>query len=68
MNFEIIKNTGVQDKNNGYELHFFCIYRETTTDVLYVARGKDSALTPMLNPETGLPLTYKIWQEKYQNK
>ena len=68
MNFEIIKNPYIRDKDNIYESHFFCIYRETTTDVLYVSRGKDSALAPMLDPETGLPLTYSIWKEKYQNK
>ena len=66
MNFEIITISQIQDKHNSYEYHFFYLYRETTTDVLYVARERDGTLTPMLDPETGLPLTYKVWQEKYQ--
>ena len=68
MNFEIISNPYIKDKSNGYEHHFFCIYRETTTDVLYVARGESGGVTPMLDPETGLPLTYSVWQAKYRDR
>ena len=42
------------------------IYREGTTDVLYIKpSGRESGFTVMLDPETGLPLTYKVWKEKY---
>jgi len=42
------------------------IYREKTTDVLYIKPTEGgSGFTVMLDPETGLPLTYKVWKEKY---
>jgi len=68
MNFEIIDITEIQDKNNSYEKHSFYLYHETTTDVLYVSHGKDGALTPMLDPETGLPLTFLNWFSHYRKK
>ena len=44
---------------------------EETTEVIYL-KFKDGynagSLTPMLDPETGLPLTYKVWEAKYKNK
>ena len=47
------------------------IFRETTTDSLFVKYSNLSykagagGLTQMMDPETGLPLTYTVWQEKY---
>lgn len=47
------------------------VLRETTTDSLFVkykAHGYNAlagGLTQMFDPETGLPLTYTVWQEKY---
>ena len=68
MNFKIIETIEIQDKNNSYEKHCFYLYHETTTDVLYVAQGESGGLTPMLDPETGLPLTYSVWQAKYRDR
>ena len=39
-------------------------YRDLVTDVLYVSHN---GLTPMLDPETGLPLTYTKYMELYEN-
>ena len=54
-----------------FEFGFGCscikVYREESTDVLYMFKG-DSGVTHMVDPETGLPLTYKVWKEKYKNK
>ena len=45
------------------------IYHEETTDVLYIKPyGGGSGFTVMLDPETGLPLTYKVWKAKYYKK
>ena len=52
---------------NGFGRSWMQIYREESTDVLYIIKG-DTGITPMVDPETGLPLTYKVWKEKYQNK
>lgn len=44
---------------------------EKTTDVIYLKTSyafETYSLTPMLDPETGLPLTYKVWEAKYKNK
>lgn len=44
---------------------------EETTDVIYLKLSEGysmGGLTPMLDPETGLPLTYKVWEAKYKNK
>ncbi len=44
---------------------------EKTTDVIYlqVYHGYNmGGITPMLDPETGLPLTYKVWKEKYDKR
>lgn len=48
----------------------FYYYRETTTNVMYVTRYDYHAggLTVMLNPETGLPLTYDRYMEIYDSK
>lgn len=40
------------------------IYREVTTDVLYLET--DSGIVVMLNPETGKPLTYSDWKLNYK--
>lgn len=43
-----------------YDGDYLIAYRETVTDVLYLryAAGYKGGLTIMLNPTTGLPLTY----------
>lgn len=44
---------------------YFHYYRDTITDVLYVAfwKSDEGGLTTMLDPETGLPLTYTRYLE-----
>lgn len=52
----------------GVELVYF---RDTTTDVLYLYSSsyRKGGLTVMLEPETGLPLTYTRYMELYnQNR
>lgn len=62
-----------------YSIGDFTIYRETSTDALFVKNdyyrsisgrgvGVGVALTQFLDPETGKPLTYAVWLEKYANK
>ena len=50
------------------------IYHETKTDTLFVTyhhfdkgwlQTESGGLTQMMDPETGLPLTYTVWQENY---
>jgi len=43
------------------------IYRETSTDLLYVRYSSlnGGGITLMVDPEDGMPLTYNEWQEKY---
>lgn len=61
-----------------YSIGDFTIYRETSTDALFVKNdyyrsisgrgsgvGVGVALTQFLDPETGKPLTYAVWLEKY---
>ena len=49
----------------------FNVYREVTTDCLFVRyreAGYEAGfggLTQMLDPQTGKPLTYANWKEKY---
>lgn len=61
--FEIIKKIMIEDNDNFYFGHTFIIFRETSTDTLYVSYN--DRMTEMINPETGLPLTYKVWKVKY---
>ena len=49
----------------GISLDDFAIYREDTTDVLYIFT-ESGAISPMLDPENGLPLTFEKWKNKYQ--
>lgn len=63
-NFEKIKDSKVP--SGLYTEHSFVIFREISTDVLWVSNGV--SLSEMHDPETGLPLTYSVWKEKYQNK
>ncbi len=45
------------------------IYCEETTDVLYLKPcGQETGFTVMLDPETGLPLTHAIWEQKYSKE
>ena len=48
---------------------FFAYYRDTITDVIYLLSdvGDAGGLTVMLDPETGLPLTYARFVELYEN-
>lgn len=43
------------------------IYHETTTDTLFAEFNGYNAggLTQIMDPETGKPLTYTLWKEKY---
>lgn len=50
------------------EHHDILVLVEKTTDVIYLQMQHGynmGSLTPMLDPETGLPLTFKVWNEKY---
>lgn len=60
-NFEEIEDISVQ--NGLYHEYSFVIFREISTDVLWVRNG--NSLSEMHDPETGLPLTYEGWKEKY---
>lgn len=42
------------------------ILHERTTDVLYIEYNGN--ITAMLDPKTGLPLTYDIWENNYNKK
>ena len=57
-NFELI----YADNDSG-----LYIYHEKTTDTLFLQYGgyKAGGITQLMDPETGLPLTYTVWQEKY---
>ena len=50
----------------------FDFYKEDSTDVIYIyayeghGYGAGAAMSVMLDPETGFPLTYTKWVEKYQ--
>lgn len=48
------------DLAHPYDGDYLIAYRETVTDVLYLryCAGYKGGLTVMLNPSTGLPLTY----------
>ncbi len=56
---DIVDNSGIT---------FKCL-RETSTDVIYLIATSEGGpgVTAMLDPETGLPLTYTNWKAKYQN-
>lgn len=43
-------------------------FRDTVTDVMYLrsANSSGSNLTVMLDPDTGLPVTYSSYMERYQ--
>ena len=43
-------------------------YRDVATDVMYLSSGYQGGLTVMMDPETGLPLTYARYIEVYQGK
>ena len=51
--------------NNGKEQDTFTYYREVTTDVMYICyeEYRKGSLTVMMDPETGLPLTYSRYIE-----
>ena len=63
-NFETIKVIQTEDTENTYLKHTFVIFREVSTDTLFV--DHDGTLAQMLDPDTGKPLTYKVWKEKYK--
>lgn len=41
------------------------VYREITTDTLWVHKNPAGGISQMFDPETGKPLTYTLWKEKY---
>ena len=41
----------------------FYLYREPATDVVYIYESNHGGLTPVLDPETGLPMTYAQYAE-----
>lgn len=53
--------------------NYLTIFHEKTTDSLFIQYSQTfgfsdagaGGLTQMMDPETGLPLTYTVWQEKY---
>lgn len=49
--------------NKHVDTYFY--YRDTVTDVMYVVKDgtQEAGLTVMLDPNTGLPLTYTNWLE-----
>lgn len=49
------------DDNN----YSFAIFHETTTDSLFILYYNRGSFAQILDPDTGLPLTYTLWQEKY---
>jgi len=63
MDFEILQKIKI-NKDNEYETYEFVIFRETTTDVLWVSH--EGNLVEMTDPQTGLPLTFKQWQTNYK--
>lgn len=63
---EILEQNLVDDPNNMYEAHSTIVYRECSTDTLFISIN--GQCVNMYDPETGLPLTYKVWQQKYQTK
>ena len=44
------------------------VYREITTDTSWVHKNPAGGISQMFDPETGKPLTYTVWLEKYANK
>lgn len=60
-------NTGYCELEVIGESEFYDYLRETVTDVLYLKYkgGYAGGLTVMLDPETGLPLTYERYMEIY---
>ena len=57
-------NSGVSKQDT------FTYYRETTTDVMYICyeEYRKGSLTVMMDPETGLPLTYSRYLELTQKE
>ena len=58
-NFEVI------DRGSG-----IAVFRETTTDTIWVEGYTINGIgiSQFDDPETGKPLTYSVWLEKYANK
>ena len=52
------------------EYYFIDVYREVYTDVMYMESAYEHGigLTVMLDPATGLPLTYTNYVENYYQK
>lgn len=44
----------------------FYYYRDIVTDVVYIRTSTGETLTAMLDPDTGLPLTYTRYLELYE--
>lgn len=62
LEFEVLKINLAKSLNfHGLEIYFL---REKTTDVIWIKC--ENTFKEMLNPTTGLPLTYKDWCEHYK--
>ena len=46
----------------------YIYYRDTVTDVMYMAIENNDGLTVMLEPDTGKPLTYTRYLELYKGE
>lgn len=68
MDFELMQEINVEETRPGLfgTLCSFRILREKSTDVLWVWMIDNNIFKEMLNPTTGLPLTYKYWCEHYK--
>ena len=55
--------------SNDYSSEKFYYFRDITTDVLYLhcSGNRAGGLVAMLDPETGLPLTYTRYMELYNH-
>lgn len=67
--FKLIKKCEVHSQPTARDytdiVETFSIYQELSTDALFIEHK--GSLCQMLDSETGLPLTYKVWQEKSQD-
>ena len=58
------KVSGVKGAITTVNMNFY-YYRETATDVMYIVgfNSTGAGITPMLNPDTGLPMKYSEYLE-----
>ena len=65
LEFEVLQTNGLNlvKPPNCHELKIY-FFREKSTDVIWIKC--ENTFKEMLNPATGLPLTYKEWREQYK--